>query len=128
MLRYRRILPRDECVGDNGGSSVDLSVCPAETVVKDSPSKATGMALVVVSLAGTALAGGGSSSIGEGKGGGMLVPSVKEPNLKLRAGSSNRFVAAGLFAEFVFAPLVALDAMMTHWRVWLGLSRGANDS
>lgn len=31
----------------------------------------------------------GSSCIGEGKGGGMSVPSVKEPNFRSRAGSWN---------------------------------------
>lgn len=35
------------------------------------------------------LGGVGTSWTGEGRGAGMSVPSVREPNLKLRAGSSN---------------------------------------
>jgi hypothetical protein len=38
--------------------------------------------------------GAASSCIGDGSGGGMLVPSVREPNLRSRAGSSNRFAEA----------------------------------
>ena len=34
---------------------------------------------------------GAFSSTGDGNGGGILVPSVSEPNLKSRAGSWNRF-------------------------------------
>lgn len=50
----------------------------------------------------------GSSSTGEGRGGGMLVPSVKEPNLKSRAGSWNLVDRLGV-------PLpLARDGMLTR--------------
>lgn len=39
--------------------------------------------------------GAASSCIGDGRGGGMSVPSVKDPNLRLSAGSSNRLAVGG---------------------------------
>lgn len=46
----------------------------------------------------------GSSCIGDGSGGGMFVPSVREPNLRSRAGSWN------------FVPVLLLkDGMMQRW-------------
>lgn len=52
---------------------------------------------------------GGSSSTGDGSGGGMLVPSVRDPNLNSRTGSSNRFEAGW---DAGVAPLLCvLDGM-----------------
>jgi len=41
----------------------------------------------------------GSSCMGEGRGGGMSVPSVREPKLRSRAGSSKRLTGASVLVD-----------------------------
>lgn len=54
--------------------------------------------LVASSAAGLGVAGF-SSSMGDGRGGGISVPSVREPNLRSRAGSWNLpLIKDGMFA------------------------------
>lgn len=54
--------------------------------------------------------GTASSRIGEGRGGGMSVPSVSAPNFRSRAGSSKRLVAVP-FAGFAAAAVSFFDGM-----------------
>lgn len=64
-------------------------------------------AVVSCCLDGAATATDFASSLGEGGGGGMSVPSVSEPNLKSKAGSSKRFfepeIAGMVVVLFVLA-------------------------
>lgn len=67
------------------------------------------LAFVVVGDAAAVLVvSDGSSSMGEGRGGGMLVPSVKEPNWRSRAGSWN------LGAPLAVLLPLARDGMMAR--------------
>ncbi len=125
-LNSRRMLPgRFDRVGDAGDSSAERFV-PAGPVVEmvrvrfeagDDVSSLP-FAVDLASAAGavssfffstTAAAGlgaaGAFSCTGEGRGGGMSVPSVRDANLKSRAGSSNRFPVAAPF----------LVAMVQEW-------------
>lgn len=65
----------------------------------------------------------GSSSIGEGRGGGMLVPSVREPNLRSRAGSWNLGgrLAVALLLPFMRAVILACfrNGTLVCWLVWM---------
>lgn len=100
-LKRRRMLPgRLDVVGEAGPSS-------ARRLVPDSwdCGEVVGALPLLVALvpAGCVLPVAGvsggvgpasSSSIGDGRGGGMLVPSVSEPNCRSRDGSSKRMLLA----------------------------------
>lgn len=104
-LNRRRMLPgRFDSVGDAGPSSARLLEPAMETLDSwELGDAAFGLPLVVLvpscgCCATFGVSGGvgaASSCIGEGSGGGMSVPSVKEPNLKSSAGSSNRLAGVG---------------------------------
>lgn len=113
-LKSRRILPgRLDKVGDVGLSSAGLF----EPVVKfdelDFGDVASALSLVVtVSLPSSFGVSGGvgtGASTGDGRGGGISVPSVREPNLNSSAGSSKRLAgtgAVGFVVELVLDGIV----------------------
>lgn len=127
---------RDDSVGDAGTSST-VRFRPALTkerlgeVVKSSVLALERAPLVLLLLSALApvdvcaavLRTGFSSSMGDGRGGGMSVPSVSDANLKLSAGSSKRldaglvavadpFVTAGIVRWLGWATVVAVCAMV----------------
>lgn len=100
-LNRRRMLPgRLDKVGEAGTSSARRLV-PATEMLDEldlgdtasgfpSPSAFPFCSCPLLTSGVSGGVGAGFSSTGEGTGGGISVPSVREPNLKSRAGSSNR--------------------------------------
>lgn len=119
-LKRRRMLPGlVDKVGDAGLSSAGR-LTPAvvvETLGKTPSSLPLGF-LFPSSLGVSGGVGPASSCIGDGKGAGMFVPSVKEPNLNSNAGSSKRALAALLtgFVDSVFDAIVASCGKGLVWR------------
>lgn len=105
-LNRRRILPgRFDKVGDAGPSSARRLVPAVKMLdgwelgdtVFDFPLAATFAPCFACTPFGVSGGvGAASSCIGDGSGGGMSVPSVREPNLRSRAGSSKRLALAAL--------------------------------
>lgn len=144
--------------GDRGASSAGRLV-PAVAIVPlvffswpcDDPFAAfetsfTGLAAFLLSLVSDVgvLGGVGTSRTGEGRGAGMSVPSVRDPNLKSRAGNSNLVldppeevpVGLDVIVEAVSARFAratrSLDSGSSELRVrskmggW-GVARGSSD-
>lgn len=90
-----RLVPaRVACAGTGlgEGSRLTFAFFPLLTgALAASPISSIDFVGVIVLLGVVAGAGAAASKGGEGGGGGISVPSVREPNLKLRAGSSKRF-------------------------------------
>lgn len=110
LLNSRRMLPcRCECVGEAGMSSAGRFTPPLVPVESGdvasgcSPfEEVVGLVFSFSSCLVGVLGKAGSSWIGEGRGAGMLVPSVSDEKLKSRAGSSKVLAGAGAVATLPF--------------------------
>lgn len=106
LLSRRLRLPRDDRVGDEGISSAARFTPPVIVVVWTVsdwgevfvttawpfPAPLDSFFSTQTSAAVGVLGGVGTSCTGDGIGGGILVPSVREPNLKSNAGNWKRLV------------------------------------
>lgn len=125
-LKRRRILPgREDGVGEDGTSSAERLRPPCAAVARDGEMEESTLALDFLSMEDSSC---GSSAMGDGRGGGIFVPSVREVNLKLRAGSSKGLpFAVTVVDPFVLAGIAATEDMWERRIEVLTQGRAARD-
>lgn len=120
-LNRRRMLPdRDDKVGDAGYSSAGRLTPVVAVVTWGFAASALPLLAVCPSFGVSGGVGTLSSGIGDGRGGGMSVPSVNESKLKLRAGSSKRLlptapVPTDLTAVESFLEVIEVLDLVRRW-------------